>query len=89
MSQPIVKIVYERFAFDTSATVLVASLLACYALGATFYLVRDVLVRAFYALGDGRTPSTISILAIVTNGILDYALCRLVGLNGEGTHMQL
>eukprot|EP00958_Prasinococcus_capsulatus_P016418 scaffold1809_cov386-Prasinococcus_capsulatus_cf.AAC.47 len=84
LAVPIVRLVYERFAFDTAATALVGSLLACYALGASFYLVRDVLVRAFYALGDGRTPSTISILAIVTNGLLDYTLCRVVGLNGEG-----
>jgi putative peptidoglycan lipid II flippase len=40
------------------------------------YLGRDVLVRVFYALGDGNTPFRISILNIFLNAILDYILVK-------------
>jgi peptidoglycan biosynthesis protein MviN/MurJ (putative lipid II flippase) len=43
-------------------------------LGSTFYLARDVLVRVFYALGDGQTPFYISLAAIVANAALDWLL---------------
>jgi putative peptidoglycan lipid II flippase len=42
-----------------------------------FYLGRDVLVRVFYALGDGETPFRISLLNIFLNGILDYLLMNI------------
>ncbi len=43
-------------------------------LGSTFYLACDVLVRVFYALGDGQTPFYISLAAIVANAALDWLL---------------
>jgi putative peptidoglycan lipid II flippase len=48
-----------------------------YGLGMFFYLGRDVLVRVFYALGDGQTPFRISIFNILLNVILDYLFVNL------------
>jgi putative peptidoglycan lipid II flippase len=56
LAVPIVGLIYERGAFDHRAAALVASLLMAYGLGMPAYLARDVLVRVFYALGDGVTP---------------------------------
>lgn len=72
LSTPIAKLIYERGAFKADATQLVASLLMVYGFGMFFYLGRDVLVRVFYALGDGETPFRISIINILLNAILDY-----------------
>ena len=41
-----------------------------------FYLGRDILVRVFYALGDGETPFRISIFNIFLNGFLDFLLYK-------------
>ena len=41
---------------DAQAAQLVTALLMAYGLGMPAYLGRDVLVRVFYALGDGTTP---------------------------------
>jgi putative peptidoglycan lipid II flippase len=46
------------------------------------YLARDVLVRVFYALGDGETPFRISIVNIFLNAILDYILVQRFGAPG-------
>lgn len=74
LAQPIIRIIYERYAFDASASQLVTPVLMAYGFGMFFYLGRDVLVRVFYALGDGETPFRVSIFNIVLNGVLDYLL---------------
>lgn len=74
---PVVRFIYQRYAFDEAALEVVAPVLVAYGLGMFFYLGRDVLVRVFYALGDGETPFRISIFNIFLNGILDYLLVNL------------
>ncbi|AFZ43692.1 integral membrane protein MviN [Halothece sp. PCC 7418] len=71
---PVVRFIYQRYAFDHAALEVVAPVLMAYGLGMFFYLGRDVLVRVFYALGDGQTPFRISIVNIFLNAILDYIL---------------
>ncbi|AFZ13717.1 integral membrane protein MviN [Crinalium epipsammum PCC 9333] len=79
---PIVRVVYERYAFDKSASEFVASVLIASSLGMFVYLGRDVLVRVFYALGDGETPFRISVVNIVLNAVLDYLLVKPLGAPG-------
>ncbi|MBW4489191.1 MAG: murein biosynthesis integral membrane protein MurJ [Trichocoleus desertorum ATA4-8-CV12] len=79
---PIVRVVYERYAFDESASRLTASLLIAYSVGMFVYLARDVLVRVFYALGDGDTPFRISIINIFLNAALDFLLIKPFGASG-------
>ena len=74
LGTPIVALVYERGAFDSSAAQLVAALLMAYGLGMPAYLGRDVLVRVFYALGDGTTPFRLSLAGIGLNVIFDWLL---------------
>ncbi|GGA33116.1 murein biosynthesis integral membrane protein MurJ [Okeania sp. KiyG1] len=82
LALPIVRVVYERYAFDLSASNFVASVLMAYALGMFVYLGRDVLVRVFYALGDGETPFKISVINIFLNVVLDYLLVNAFGAPG-------
>nr|WP_199307402.1 murein biosynthesis integral membrane protein MurJ [Alkalinema sp. FACHB-956] len=77
LSKPIVRIVYERGAFDPNASYIVGSVLVAYAVGMFVYLGRDVLVRVFYALGDGNTPFRISMVNIFLNALFDYLLLPL------------
>ena len=74
LAVPIVKLVYERGAFDHGAARLVAALLMAYGVGMPVYLGRDVLVRVFYALGDGNTPFRWSMAGIGLNAFFDWFL---------------
>ena len=82
LAVPIVQVIYERGAFQSQASQLVASLLVAYSIGMFVYLARDVLVRVFYALGDGDTPFRISIVNIFLNAVLDYLLVKPFGAPG-------
>ena len=82
LAGPIVRVVYERYAFDRSASQFVGQIFMAYSIGMFVYLGRDVLVRVFYALGDGETPFRISIINIFLNGLLDYLLVGAFGAPG-------
>ncbi len=82
LSVPIVRVVYERGAFNRADSGLVASLLVANGIGMFAYLARDVLVRVFYALGDGQTPFRISMINIFLNAFLDYFLIQRFGAPG-------
>ncbi len=79
---PIVRIIYERQAFDYNASQMVAPVLVAYGVGMFVYLGRDILLRVFYALEDGDTPFKISIFNIFLNGFLDLILYRPLGTVG-------
>ncbi|MEM7713419.1 MAG: murein biosynthesis integral membrane protein MurJ [Cyanobacteria bacterium P01_A01_bin.68] len=80
----IVKIVYQRGAFDPEDTKLVASLLVVNGIGMFVYLGRDVLVRVFYALGDGDTPFRISMINIFLNALFDYLFIKVFDFGAPG-----
>jgi len=74
LAGPIVALIYQRGAFDSQAAALVGGLLMAYGIGMPAYLGRDVLVRVFYALGDGVTPFRFSLAGIGFNVIFDWVL---------------
>ncbi len=82
LALPMVRVVYERGAFGNEASRLVTSVLIAYGSGMLVYLGRDVLVRVFYALGDGNTPFRISLANIGLNALLDYLLISRYGAPG-------
>lgn len=82
LALPIVQVIYERGAFDLEAAEIVTSVLVAYGIGMFVYLARDVLVRVFYALGDGQTPFRISLVNIALNAVLDYFFIRWFGAPG-------
>ena len=82
LSDPIVRVVYERGAFTQADSALVSSILVASGLGMFVYLGRDVLVRVFYALGDGQTPFRISMINILFNALLDWILFKPFGAPG-------
>jgi putative peptidoglycan lipid II flippase len=79
---PIVKTVYQYGAFRNQDSILVGSILIASASGMFIFLGRDVLVRVFYALGDGSTPFKISIVNIFFNFLFDWLFWRPFGAAG-------
>lgn len=82
LARVIVTVLYKGGSFGEDSVTIVTSLLVAYGVGMFVYLARDVMVRVFYALGDGQTPFNISLANIVTNAVLDYVLFNLMGPPG-------
>jgi putative peptidoglycan lipid II flippase len=84
LAVPIVRVIYERGAFQKDESQLVSSLLVAYGTGMFVYLARDVLVRVFYALGDGDTPFRISSINIFLNVVLAFCFINVLNLGAPG-----
>ena len=82
LSAPIVRIIYQRGAFNADATRDVIPVLMVYGAGMFFYLGRDVLVRVFYALEDGNLPFRVSAVNIFLNGLFDFLFYKPLGTSG-------
>ena len=74
LGEPIVRLIYERGKFDTTATSMTAVALAGYSIGLTGYAAIKILSPAFYALNDARTPMLIAVASIAVNFIGSYFL---------------
>src|SRR5205809_6270646 len=62
LAEPIVRLLFERGAFDFLTTHRVTLALVCLAPGLVAFSIVNILARAFYALGDTQTPMKISIV---------------------------
>ena len=82
LATPIVRVIFERRAFLPSDTAATASALQCYAIGLLGYSIVRIASPTFYALGDSRTPVTISIAAVISNAALNLVLVRVLGYRG-------
>ena len=82
LAPKIIRVIYQRGAFEMDDVFIVTPVLIAYGMGMFFYLVRDVLVRVFYALGDGETPFRISLFNIFLNFLLDFLLYKPFGTPG-------
>lgn len=76
LAEPLVRLAYERGAFNTLSTRMTSTALYCYLLGLFALGAFNVLHRAFYALKDTRTPVAINILAVLANAGLGLLLVR-------------
>jgi putative peptidoglycan lipid II flippase len=74
MAEPIVQLLFQYGAFDEAATQRAAWALKCLAPALPGYSLVLILVRAFYALGEVRTPVKISIACLVLNLVLALVL---------------
>ncbi len=69
-SEEVVRLVYERGAFDAASTSLTSDTFFYYAIGLTFIAVNALLVKVYYAMQDMRTPVVCGIIGAVTNIVL-------------------
>jgi len=83
---PLVTLLLERGLFDARSTDLVAWALLWYAAGLVFHSLLEVVVRAFYAQYDTRTPVGVGVLAMSLNIALSLLLARLFSGAGLPPH---
>jgi len=74
-----VGLVYEHGRFTAHDTQMAAQALVAYAIGLAGYANIKVIVPAFYALGDARTPALISCLSIVVNAAGNWLIIHRFG----------
>lgn len=67
LRQPLVALIYQRGTFTSESTVLVSSALLWYAAGLVGHSMVEVVVRAFFALHDTRTPVIVGVAAMSLN----------------------
>jgi putative peptidoglycan lipid II flippase len=82
LGRPLVELLFERGAFETSSTEAVAWALAFYALGLVGHAGLEIVARAFYALHDTLTPVWVGGLAMALNVALSLTLPGVFGLAG-------
>ncbi|MCX5833846.1 MAG: murein biosynthesis integral membrane protein MurJ [Deltaproteobacteria bacterium] len=71
---PIISVLFERGEFDLRSTILTAQALLYYAVGLWAFSTIRVIVAAFYALQDTKTPVRIAIVALIVNTVMSIIL---------------
>lgn len=74
IAEPIIRVLFERGAFDAAATTATAHALAVYALGLPAYVLVKALAPGFFARADTRTPIVLSCIALAVNLMLNLIL---------------
>jgi putative peptidoglycan lipid II flippase len=84
LAEPIVRLIYEHGKFTAAATDRASWALMCLAPGLVAFSTVNILARAFYALGDTKTPMKISIACLALNFILAALLVSPLKQGGLG-----
>ena len=79
---PIVRLLFERGAFDAAATQSTAFALAFYSLGLLPLGIMLLMSRAFYAVKDTVTPMLFTFVTMLTNTILNWLLMKPLAHGG-------
>ncbi|MFC2029227.1 lipid II flippase MurJ, partial [Chloroflexota bacterium] len=77
LSELLVRVIFERGAFTSTSTAMVSWALAFFALGLPAHAVVEIVVRAFYAMHDTKTPVAIGVGAMALNVVLSLAFIAL------------
>lgn len=82
LSNPIVKLLFERGQFDYKATEMTSNALRMYSIGMVAFGLRDILSKVFYSLQDTKTPMVNGTIAMVINILLNIILVKCFGMPG-------
>lgn len=74
LSEPIIRILFERGAFDAYSTSITSSALFFYAIGLFAYGGIKILVSSFHAMQDTKTPVKIAAGCLAVNAALNFLL---------------
>jgi len=74
LALPVVSVLFERGAFDATASAATAFALMGYVVGLPAYVLIKVLAPGYFARKDTRTPVRIAIVAMVVNLVLNLIL---------------
>ena len=81
-SEEIIRLLFERGAFDLNAMLLTSSALFFYAFGIVGTGLREILSRPFYSMKDTKTPTLNAMIGMLINIILNIILSKYLGIGG-------
>ena len=84
LAEPILSVLYQHGRFDAYQTSEAAGALRYYAIGLAGYAALKVLVNAFYALDQRRTPMYVSFFAVALNLLLNWIFTHKLGWGHRG-----
>ena len=84
LAEPIVKMLFQRGAFDARATHMTAIALQFFSIGLIGFGLRDILGKVFYSLQDTRTPMMNGVLAMGLNIILNLFFINFTNMQLAG-----
>jgi putative peptidoglycan lipid II flippase len=73
LAEPIIRLLFERGEFGPDSTQRATLALAFLAPGLVAYSMVNIMARAFFALGDTKTPMKVSVCCLVVNLLLTLA----------------
>jgi putative peptidoglycan lipid II flippase len=82
LSSPIIKILFERYQFNSADTARVSNILIFHCIGLLFFGLLMILNRIFYSLKNVRTPLKVAIASIAINFFLDWVLIKFLNVSG-------
>jgi len=82
LREPVIRLLFERGAFDPIASSMTATALLYYSLGSFACAGNVLLTRTYFAMQDIRTPVRLSALVIGLNLVLNLILIRWLGHGG-------
>lgn len=77
LRKPLIELLYERGEFTSLSTQLVAWALLWYTVGLVGHSVVEIMVRAFYAMHDTKTPVMIGVVAMSLNVVFSVIFIGL------------
>jgi putative peptidoglycan lipid II flippase len=82
LSEPMVRLVYERGEFDADSTELVAEALFWFAFSLPFSGINLLLTRTFFSLQQPWMPTRLALWSLVVNVVVSLALYEPLGIGG-------
>lgn len=82
LSEPLVKLLFERGAFDPKSTYITSQALTYYALGLGGMALVLILTKIHYAIHDAITPMKYGFMAVFLNLILNIFFAKYMGPKG-------
>lgn len=82
LANPIIELAFQRNAFTSSDTYIVASLMMCYAPYVIFWSITKIISNSFYSIGSPKTPVVIILIQQFINLVLNVGLIQFFDLNG-------
>ncbi len=82
LSEPIIRVIYERGEFTAHSTHITAEALKYFSIGMLGYGMQNILNRGFFAVQDGKTPLATGIISIAINLILSMFLVERMEISG-------
>lgn len=82
LSEPIIKLAFERKAFTANDTDIVASLLVSYGPYIIFISIVKIFANGFYSVEDSKTPLLIVLIQQILNVLFNIVFSKLFGIDG-------